>query len=173
MKVGSACSNQTVRKEDVGAPDAIICDMASKQLSSEMKQFFNATGMTLRALDECTPWANKAKLYIKVMKEVIKKDMREADSLLPFWDYCIERARDHIKTRGMMPHTATTGAEGDIPNLCRYKWYDSCYYREHTVKFPHNQEVLWYVLGPARGEGNEMAQWVIKANGNVIPRHSL
>ena len=107
--------------------------------------------------------------------------MREADSPLPFWDYCLERrvqiynlwARDHIKIRGMMPHTATTGEKGDISNLCQYKWYDWCFYREHTVKFPHNQEVLGHVLGPARGKGNEMAQWVLKANGNVVLRCSL
>ena len=56
--------------KDVGAPDAIVCDMASKQLSSEMKQFCNAMGTTLRALQEGTPWANRAELYIKLMKEV-------------------------------------------------------------------------------------------------------
>ena len=107
--------------------------------------------------------------------------MREADSPLPFWDYCLERrvwiynlmAKDHIKIRGMTPHTATTGEEGDMSNLYQYKWYDWCYYREHTANFPHNQEVLGHVLGPTRGEGNEMAQWVLRAYGNVVPRCSL
>ena len=165
----------------VGTPDAIVCDMASEQLSSGVKQFCNTMGTMLRALEEGTSWSNKAELYVKLMKEVVRKDMREADSPLPFWDYCLERrvwiynltARDHIKINGMMPHTATTGEEGDISNLCQYKWYDWCYYREHTAKFPHNQEVLGHVLGPARGEGNKMAQWVLKANGNVLPRCSL
>jgi hypothetical protein len=27
-------------------------------------------------------------------------------------------------------------------------------------------------LGPTKGEGNEMAQWVLKANGRVIPRRT-
>ena len=63
-----------------------------------------------------------------------------------------------------------TGEEGDISNLCQYKWYEWCYYREHTANFPHNRKVLGHVLGPARGEGNEMAQWILKANGNVVPR---
>ena len=48
----------------VGALDAIVCDMASEQLFSGVKQFCNAIGMTLRALDKGTPWSNKAKLYI-------------------------------------------------------------------------------------------------------------
>ena len=72
-----------------------------------------------------------------------------------------------------MPHTATTGEEGDISTFSQYKWYDWCYFREHTGKFPYNQEVLGHVLGPARGKGNEMAQWVLKANGNVVPRCCL
>ena len=33
--------------------------------------------------------------------------------------------------------------------------------------------MLGRVLGPAHGEGNEMAQWVLKVNGNVVPRCSL
>ena len=37
--------------KDVGAPDAIVCDMASKQLSSEVKQFCNTLGTMLRALE--------------------------------------------------------------------------------------------------------------------------
>jgi hypothetical protein len=36
-----------------------------------------------------------------------------------------------------------------------------------------NREVLGQVLGPAKGEGNEMAQWILKANGNVVPRHTI
>ena len=135
----------------------------------------------LRALEEGTPWAIKAELYIKLLKEAVRKDMREANSPLCFWDYCIEQrariynltARDNLKIRGTNPHTATLSEEGDISNLCQYKWYDWCYFREHTAKFPHNQEVLGCVLGPVRGDGNEMAQWILKASGSVVPRRSL
>ena len=28
------------------------------------------------------------------------------------------------------------------------------------------------MLGPLRGEGNEMAQWILKANGNIVPQQS-
>jgi hypothetical protein len=34
-------------------------------------------------------------------------------------------------------------------------------------------EVLGRVLGPARGEGNEMCQWVLKGNVKVVPRRSV
>ena len=63
--------------------------------------------------------------------------------------------------------------EGDISSLCQFGWYELCYYREQTAAFPHNCEVLGRVLDPAQGEGNEMDQWVLKANRKVVPRQSL
>jgi hypothetical protein len=62
-----------------------------------------------------------------------------------------------------------TGDEGDISALCQFGWYEWCYFRENKEKFPFNREVLGKILGPATGEGNEMSQWVLKANGNVVP----
>jgi hypothetical protein len=82
-------------------------------------------------------------------------------------------AKDIFKLHGTNAHTALTGEEGDISNLCQYEWYDWCYFRDQKQKFPFNREVLGRVLGPAKGEGNEMAQWILKANGKVIPRRSL
>ena len=57
--------------------------------------------------------------------------------------------------------------------MCQYAWYEWCYFRDQTAAFPNNKEVLGRVLGPARGAGNEMAQWILKANGRVVPRRSL
>eukprot|EP00957_Ditylum_brightwellii_P164901 12554949-Ditylum_brightwellii.AAC.1 len=41
------------------------------------------------------------------------------------------------------------------------------------MSFPFNKEILGRVLGPAKGAGNKMAQWVLKGNGNVVPRGTL
>ena len=82
-------------------------------------------------------------------------------------------AKDNFKLHGTTPHTATLPEEGDISSLCQFGWYEWCYYHQQMAAFPHNREVLGRVLGPARGEGNEMAQWVLKANGKVVPRRSL
>ena len=54
--------------KEIGAPDALICDMSKEQTSSDMKLFLNDIGTTLRVLEEGTPWANKAELYIKLIK---------------------------------------------------------------------------------------------------------
>jgi hypothetical protein len=40
-----------------------------------------------------------------------------------------------------------------------------------TMRKPKDSHLR--VLGPVRGEGNEMAQWTLKANGSVVPRRSL
>jgi hypothetical protein len=95
-------------------------------------------------LEEGTPWANKVELYIGLIKEAVRKDMKEPDCPLAFWDYCIERrarinnltAKTMFKLHGTNSHTALTGEEGDISNLCQFKWYKWCYYREHKDGFP-------------------------------------
>ena len=63
--------------------------------------------------------------------------------------------------------------QGDISNLCQFRWYDWCYFCDHKAPFPHNQEVLGRVLGQARGEGNELSQWVLKSNGNVVLHRTI
>ena len=116
-------------KEDC-APDSFVADMSCEQMSSEVKKFCNDIGTTLRALEEGTPWSNKAELYIGLIKEAVRKDMCESNFPLCFWDYCVERkarinnltAKDAFRLHGSTPHTLTTGDEGDISNLCQYAW---------------------------------------------------
>ena len=132
-------------------------------------------------LEEGTPWANKAELYIGIIKEAVRKDMKESNCPLPLWDYCVERrvrinnmtAKDRFNLHGSNAHTLLTGDEADISNLCKYGWYEWCYYRDGGAAFPFAREILGRVLGPATGAGNEMAQWVLKCNGMVVPRRSL
>jgi hypothetical protein len=75
----------------IGAPDAIICDAASEQKSKPLQKFLGEFGTTLRVLEEGTPWANKAELYIGLIKEAVRKDMKDSNCPLAFWDYCVER----------------------------------------------------------------------------------
>ena len=166
--------------KEIGAPDVIIADGAKEQHKSELRKFLGEIGTTLRVLEESTPWANRAELYIGLIKEAVRKDMRHSNCPLAFWDYCVERrarinnlvAKDLFKLQGSNAHTAVTGEQGDISNLAQYDWYEWCYYRDNTQAFPLNREVLGRTLGPARGQGNEMCQWILKANGNIIPRRS-
>jgi hypothetical protein len=166
--------------KEIGAPDAIICDGAGEQSSHELKHFCGQIGTTLRHLEEGTPWANRAELYIGILKQAVRTDMQVADSPVAFWDYCVERrvrinnvtAKDLFQLHGTNEHTATLHEEADISNIARFGWYEWCYWWDDTEKFPHPREILGRVLGPARGAGNEMAQWVLKINGRVVPRRT-
>ena len=165
----------------VGAPDTIICDHAKEQVSKEVKGFLNKIGTTLKVLEEGTPWANRAELYIGLIKEAVRKDMQATDSPLNLWDYCVERrARVNNLTAGNMlaltgrnPHFHTFNDEGDISNLCQFDWYEWVYFRDQSAGFPNPKECLGRCLGPATGEGNEMTQWILKSNGQVVPRRSV
>ena len=70
--------------KEIGAPTSIIADMSGEQMSHNIRKFCNDIGTTLRALEEGTPWSNKAELYIGLLKEAVRKDMRESNSPLPY-----------------------------------------------------------------------------------------
>ena len=62
--------------KEIGVPDAIISDAAKEQTSHNLRKFCGDIGTTLRVLEEGTPWSNKAELYIGIIKEVVRKDMK-------------------------------------------------------------------------------------------------
>ena len=167
--------------KEVGVPEALIVDPSGEQSSKEVRRFCQQIGTTLRILEEHTQWANRAELYIGLIKEAVRKDMLESNSPIVLWDYCAERrarinnltAKDLFQLHGSTPHTLTTGNDGDISNLCQFNWYEWCYFRQQKESFPYPKEVLGRVLGPSRNVGNEMAQWVLQANGKVVCRRSL
>ena len=76
--------------KEIGAPDAIICDMSREKASRSLRKFCGEIGTTLRVLEEGTPWENKAELYIGLIKEAVRKDMKDSNCPLAFWDYCAE-----------------------------------------------------------------------------------
>lgn len=167
--------------KEVGVPQALIVDPHRAQTSKEVQQFCHKIGTTLRVLEESTQFANRAELYIGLMKESIRKDIRETHSPLVLWDYCAERralifnltAKNLFQLQGQNPYTATFGEEGDISNLCQFGWYEWVYFRDGSQAFPTMRECLGRCLGPAKNEGNEMAQWILKMNGQIVPRRSL
>ena len=57
--------------KEIGAPTSIIADMSSEQMSHDVQKFCNNIGTTLQALEQGTPWSNKAELYIGLLKEAV------------------------------------------------------------------------------------------------------
>ena len=167
--------------KEVGAPNCFVCDPHKNQKSKEVREFCHRIGTTLRVLEERTQHANRAELYIGLLKESIRKDMRESNSPLRLWCYCAERrasiftltAKNLYQLQGTNPYTATLGEMGDISSLCQFAWYEWVYFRQGKASFPLMKEELGRCLGPCRNEGNEMCQAILQANGQIVPRRTL
>ncbi len=167
--------------KEVGAPEVLVCDSHPTQKKRDVKEFCVQIGTTLRVLETETQWANQAELYVGLLKEATRKDMGATGSPLVLWDYCMERralifqvtAKKLFQLNGTNPHTATFGTEADISHLCVFGWYEWVYYCNQSAAYPYQKECLGRCLGPAKNEGNIMAQWVLKENGRVVPRRSL
>jgi len=167
--------------KEVGVPISIIADPARAQKSNKVVQFYHKIGTTLKILEESTQWANRAELYVGLLKEAVRKDMKEAGSPLVLWDYCAElrakqfnvTAKNLFQLQGQTPHFLTLGQQPDISNICQFKWWEWVYYRDASLGFPHLQETLGRYMGPAKNHGNEMTMWVMNPKGEIIPRTAL
>ena len=164
--------------KEVGVPTSLIMDPAGEQTSNAVKKFAKECSMTLKVLEESTQWANLAERYIGLLKAGVKNDMHHSNCpiVLWLWDYCIERrvrvhnvtARDSLALDNQNPTTVTTGDVADISNLGRYDFYEPIYYWENKHQFPMPTLRIGRALGPTKYEGNEMAQYVLDANGRVL-----
>ena len=163
----------------VGAPEAIVCDGA-REFLGKTKKVCNEAGTTIRQLERGTPWSNRAELYIGLLKKAIKRDLKESDCPMCLWDYCAERiakvnnvtAKNLFQLEGQTSEYHVTGKESDISNISQFSWYEWCYFREGTAQHPAQDKVLARALGPAINSANEMAQWMLKINGQIVPRRT-
>ena len=70
--------------KEIGAPDVIISDASKAQTNAAVQNFCTNIGTLLQVLEVETPWANKAELYIGIIKEATRKDMKESGAPLIF-----------------------------------------------------------------------------------------
>ena len=68
--------------KEVGAPNVFVCDPQRNQTDKRVREFCQKIGTTLRVLEEGTQHANRAELYIGLLKEGVRQDMRESHSPL-------------------------------------------------------------------------------------------
>ena len=133
----------------------LVVDGHLSQASPIVRWFCDQVGTTLRVLDTGTPWGNRAELYIGLLKEAVRRDMRHSKSPMTLWCYCIEQrakiqnaiTRPLFHTEGRSPHVFTFGVQGDISIICNFRWYEWIYYHD-SGSFPENKEKLGRVLGP-------------------------
>ena len=87
--------------KQVGVPVNLIIDDHKAQKSNETRRFCSQIGTTLKILEIGTPWANRVELYIGLLKEAVRKDMRASHSPMCLWDYAIER---RAMIHNLVPH---------------------------------------------------------------------
>ena len=112
--------------KEVGVPIALVVDPSGEQTSKAVRKFCNQVGTTLRILEESTQWANRAELYIGLLKKAIRKDLMTSNCPMVLWDYCAQRRalihnltpRDLFQTEKQSPYQYQFGVRGDISNLC-------------------------------------------------------
>ena len=65
--------------KQVGVPQTLVVDSHKSQTSNQVKRFCDQIGTVLRILETETQWANRAELYIGLLKEAIRKDLQASD----------------------------------------------------------------------------------------------
>ena len=106
----------------------LVCEAHLTQKKCEIKEFLIQIGTTLRVLEAETQGANRAELYIGLIKEATRKDMRARGSPIVLWDYCMEHhalifqvtAKTLFQLNGTNRHTVTFGTEADISHICNF-----------------------------------------------------
>ena len=86
----------------VGVPVSIVVDGHLSQASPTVRRFFDQFGTTLRVLGTGNTWENRAEIYIGLLKEAVRCDMRQSNSTMTLWCYCIER---RAKMHNEIPRT--------------------------------------------------------------------
>ena len=105
----------------------------------------------VRTLEPNTPWENQAKRYIGMFKQSVCDILQETNCPIRLWVYCAEHqariknatARDLYQLESTTPYHTVYHREPDISNLCQFKFYDWCYYREQKAKFPSPIAKCW------------------------------
>ena len=75
----------------IGVPTALMIVPEGTHRSETLQKAANDMNLPLKFLERRTQWANLVELYIGLLKEAVRKDMKDLDSPLKFWDYCAER----------------------------------------------------------------------------------
>ena len=82
-------------------------------------------------------------------------------------------ANNIFQLQGQNPYLATLGEMGDISNLFQFGWYEWVYFCQKKSAFHFQKDKLGRCIGPTKNYGNDMYQWVLHKNGQVVPRGTL
>ena len=126
-------------------------------------------------------WINHAERYVDIFKKSIMKYLKSSNAPLVLWCYCVylqsksinATVRDNFHLYVQTPDTLITGQTTDISAICELGWYNWCYYRDTSSKFPSPVERLSIVIGTENHVGVAMSRWVMNDHCNVLPCQTL
>ncbi len=141
--------------KEEGAPEVLVCDLHPTQKKRKVEDFCIQIGTTLCVLEAETQWTNHVELFMGLLREATRKDMRATGSPLVLWDYCMEQralifqftAKKLFQLNGTNPHTTTFATEADVSHLCIIGWYEWVYYCNQSAAYPFQKECLGRCLG--------------------------
>ena len=141
-----AQSHQALRlfTKEVGVPNYSILYPSGEKISVVVCAFCHKIGTTQCILEEHTQHADRAELYIGILKEAVHKYSRETHDPMKLWCNCAEHraaiskltAKNLFQLQGHTPHSITLGEPGDVSNLCQFGWYEWCYFSQGKAYFP-------------------------------------
>ena len=161
-----------------GVPNNMFCDNAMEQIGGEFRRKVQEAGCYMKSTEPHTPWTNYAESTIREVKKSSSRKMQSTGCPKRFWDDCIEMeamimshtAHPLWELKGEVPETVMTGNTADISQFADLAWYDWVFFRDTTIAFPDDKEVLGKYLGPSFDIGPAMCAKFLKENGEVVHR---
>ena len=164
---------------EIGVPTKtkLILDPIGEHGSGDVRKFAKEYSMAIHLLEESTQWANLAEKYIGILKAAVLKDLHDSSCPMKLWYYVVKyrtavhnvTACNTFKLGGVNPFMVTHGQDADISNLCCFKFYKWAYYWDQHENFPEQKGRLGRALGSTKFQDNEMTQYILKENGQVVP----
>ena len=62
--------------KEIEVPTTLVMDGHQPQTNHQTRKFSSQVGLTMRVLEEHTPWANQYELYTSILKEAVHRDLR-------------------------------------------------------------------------------------------------
>ena len=166
--------------QDVGIPKTLVMDNALEQTSGEMGKVIRAHHIEASPLVPHAPWRNKAEASIRELKVALRRILRKSRAPLRTWCYALEwvsairrlSASEMPVLAGRTPEEYVTGATPDISPYIMFTFYQPVRYLNPAAGGIF-KDAFGYFLGVFDCAVDEMAFFVLAANGEVLVRKSV
>ena len=161
-----------------GVPPKMIMDGAKEEIEGEFKRKCREAQVHCKQIEPHSPWSDAAETIVKETKNGTARQMFRSKAPKRLWDDCVEFVayqqsntwNNRYINQDEVPETVISGQTSDISIWVQHEWYEWVKFRDTTVPFPDDKEVLGKYLGPSIDVGPAMTAKILKANGQVVHR---